>query len=164
MSLRENFDQKTFSFISFKLFVPVAIFFSLAGDLSYFVFIKFALATKENLLNWLKDYSWLPNMNLILSNQEMLDKLYQDFQRNINILIGIVIIMNLFSYISFYKKRPKAVKYLKNLSLIGLVLGFFTIWEAWNYGTFWVVIMFLTIPLYWIVYRGIKYYKDEFQN
>lgn len=164
MSLIGKIDQKIFSLISFNMFVPVAIFLSFTGDLSYFIFIKFALATKENLLHWLKEYSWLPNMGLILNNKEILDQLHRDFQRNINIIIGLVILTNIISYFLFFIKRPKAIKYLKNLSLVGFVLGFFTVWEAWNYGTFWISVMIITIPFYWIVYRGITHYKDDFEN
>lgn len=148
--------------MSAQNFIALSIFFAAIGDASYLLFIKFALATKNNLSKWMQDYTWLPNMEQVLSNPELMDQMHQNFVRNINWLIGLVILINIIAYISFYKRKKRAVKYIRNLALTGFILGAFSVWEAREHGTIWITIMLFTLPLYFIIYRGLKHFKINF--
>jgi hypothetical protein len=157
----EKIDQWIFSKINLSQFIFLSIFLSFAGDGVYIIFLKFVLGSQENLERWMQSNSWMPNMNIILNNPELKAQMLKDFPQFLNILIILFILFNILGYIFFYQKKKFAVKYVKNLAFTGLILGIFAIWEAKDHGIFWIVVMALLIPLYFVVYRGIKYYFSD---
>jgi len=159
--LMEKIDQWIFSKINLSQFIFLSIFLSFAGDGVYILFLKFVLGSQENLERWMQSNSWMPNMKIILGNPELMTQMLKSFNQFLNLLIILFILLNLIGYIFFYKKKKFAVKYVKNLAFTGLVLGIFAVWEAKDHGTFWITIMALLLPLYFVVYRGIKYYFSD---
>ncbi len=158
MKLLEKFDQWLFGIIGPAEFVFLAIFLAAFGDATYLVFVKFVLGSEENLRSWMQDYQWVPNMNLILHNPELMSQMRHSFNSLINILIGGVIFINLIGYFYFIKRKKFAIKYMRNLALTGFILGIFSISEARTHGKLWIVLMGLLIPAYFIIYRGMKYH------
>lgn len=158
MKILEKFDQWIFSHVGPTQFVLLVIFFSILGDGTYLIFLKFALATEENLKVWMNQYSWMPNMNIILHNPELMTQMQSSFQKTLNLLIGFVILLNLIGYFYFYRQKNFAIKYIRNLAITGLILGVFAAWEAYGHGVIWTIAMIGIMPLYFVIYRGIKYY------
>lgn len=154
----EKFDQWLFSRINISTFIFLSILFSFAGDGVYLVFLKFVLGSEENLKVWMHNYAWMPNMKIILNNPELMTQMQDSFQYILNLLIVFFLIFNVIGYFFFFKQKRFAIKYVKNLAITGLILGIFAIWEAKDHGTLWIIIMALLLPLYFVVYRGIKYF------
>ncbi len=157
----EKFDQWFFSKIEISTFIFLSIVLSFAGDGIYLIFVKFVLGSEENLKHWMESYSWMPNMKLLLNNPELLSQMQASFHLILNTLIALVLAFNLMGYIFFFKRKRFAIKYVRNLAFTGLILGFFAIWEAKDHGLLWIALMILLIPLYFVVYRGIKYFLKE---
>ena len=158
MKILEKFDQWLFSIIGPAEFIFLAIFLAAFGDATYLVFIKFVLGSEANLRSWMQDYRWIPNMELILRNPELMSQMKNNFNYMLNILIGGVIFINLIGYFYFIKRKKFAIKYMRNLALTGFILGIFSIFEARAHGTLWVVLMAILIPAYFVIYRGMKYH------
>lgn len=161
MKILTKFDQWLFRNIGPTQFVFLAIFLSAFGDATYLVFVKFVLGSEKNLNLWMREYQWVPNMSLIIHNPELMSQMKSSFHYMLNLLIGGVIFINLIGYIYFIKRKAFAIKYVRNLAVTGALLGVFTIWEARDHGTLWIVLMSILIPAYFVIYRGLKYHNYQ---
>ena len=154
----KNIDNFFFKHINPDQFVFLAVFLSLIGDGSYLVFLKVVISSQENLKKWMHEYSFLPNMQMILENPAMIKQMWNSFQLILNCMIGAVLLTNIIGYIFFYNKKKFGINYMKSLALTGLIFSIFTLWETASYSLFWKSVMTALIPIYFYIYRGIKHY------
>lgn len=161
MNFLTKLDRCFFSIMGPNQFIFTAVFFSIIGDGTYLVFLKFVLGSEKNLKIWMQNYAWMPNMDIILSNADLASQMTRSFNSMLNILIGLVIFTNLIGYFFFIKQKKFAISYIKNLALTGALLGIFAVWEAKEHGLLWVVLIGISIPLYYFIYRGIHFHNKK---
>lgn len=154
-------DRSLFSHLARKDFIVRSIFFSLVGDLSYLSFLHFVFLKHDRLAQMLKSYKMIPEIDLFLQDPALMMSLQSSFQKIFWILFTAVIGLNVVAYIFYWFHKSYGIKYMRSLSLTGLIFSIPTVFEAQDHGSRWMFMMVLMVPLYFYLYRGTRYYYSS---
>ncbi|MDH4468068.1 MAG: hypothetical protein QE271_08420 [Bacteriovoracaceae bacterium] len=139
--------------LSHKKIIWSAIAASLVGDGSYMIFLYQVFAKPESFRKWIESYKDYAQIGQILETRpEMIESLHHSSLIMFWIMAGVLVGMNGYNYIKFHQGSKRAVNFMKQLGFVGAVLGFLTISEAKEQGSFWMWWMIFMIPLYFGVY------------